>query len=225
MLVLATQGRTCKLPSPAQRRTGTACFSQTFAALSLHSMGSIVGQLKPCTCLQYCYCKDDESSFISYRDPTLSVGTGILNALLWRAKTKRNLHTDHKGTGHCFSPFAGLACHGMFALIWSATLLRTDEIWCQLAAADSCTCMIPFCCMHMRTRTCTHSCARGCIVVDEQLRHWYVQAAPWLDAFLFKPFREAFGGRVRFVVSGGAPLATHVETYLAAALCCPVFQV
>lgn len=51
------------------------------------------------------------------------------------------------------------------------------------------------------------------------------QATPWLDRFLFKPFKQAFGGRVRFVVSGGAPLATHVEEFLAAALCAPVFQV
>lgn len=52
-----------------------------------------------------------------------------------------------------------------------------------------------------------------------------VQAAPLLDKLLFKPFKAAFGGRVRFIVSGGAPLASHVEDYLQAALCCPVFQV
>ena len=41
------------------------------------------------------------------------------------------------------------------------------------------------------------------------------QAAPWLDGILFKKFKQAFGGRVRFIVSGGAPLATHIEEYLA----------
>ena len=51
------------------------------------------------------------------------------------------------------------------------------------------------------------------------------QAAPWLDGILFKKFKQAFGGRVRFIVSGGAPLATHIEEYLSVALCCPVFQV
>ena len=51
------------------------------------------------------------------------------------------------------------------------------------------------------------------------------QASPLIDATLFKKFREAFGGRLRFIVSGGAPLATHIEEYLACALCCPVFQV
>lgn len=50
------------------------------------------------------------------------------------------------------------------------------------------------------------------------------RAAPLLDKLLFKPFKAAFGGRVRFIVSGGAPLASHVEDYLQAALCCPVFQ-
>ncbi|KAK9812539.1 hypothetical protein WJX73_007361 [Symbiochloris irregularis] len=49
-------------------------------------------------------------------------------------------------------------------------------------------------------------------------------ASPFLDSTLFKPFKKAFGGRVRFIVSGGAPLAKHVEEYLAASLGAPVFQ-
>lgn len=52
-----------------------------------------------------------------------------------------------------------------------------------------------------------------------------MQAAPLLDALLFKTFKQAFGGRVRFIVSGGAPLATHVEQFLTVTLCAPVFQV
>jgi long-chain acyl-CoA synthetase len=50
------------------------------------------------------------------------------------------------------------------------------------------------------------------------------KAAPLLDSILFKTFKQAFGGRVRFIVSGGAPLATHVEKFLAVTLCAPVFQ-
>ena len=53
---------------------------------------------------------------------------------------------------------------------------------------------------------------------------FFTQAAPILDSLLFKTFREAFGGRVRFIVSGGAPLATHVEQFLSVTLCAPVFQ-
>jgi hypothetical protein len=50
------------------------------------------------------------------------------------------------------------------------------------------------------------------------------QATPLLDHYLFSTFKGAFGGRVRFIVSGGAPLSSHVEEYLATALCTPVFQ-
>ncbi len=53
----------------------------------------------------------------------------------------------------------------------------------------------------------------------------WVQATPLLDKFIFAPFKSAFGGRVRFIVSGGAPLSTHVEEYLTTALSTPVFQV
>ena len=51
-----------------------------------------------------------------------------------------------------------------------------------------------------------------------------LQATPLLDRYIFSTFKSAFGGRVRFIVSGGAPLSTHVEEYLAVTLCTPVFQ-
>ncbi|BDA46672.1 Long chain acyl-CoA synthetase 3 [Coccomyxa sp. Obi] len=50
------------------------------------------------------------------------------------------------------------------------------------------------------------------------------RATPLLDKYLFNTFKKAFGGRVRFIVSGGAPLSTHVEEYLKVTLCTPVFQ-
>ena len=50
------------------------------------------------------------------------------------------------------------------------------------------------------------------------------QATPLLDYVLFNRFRTGFGGRVRFIVSGGAPLSTSVAEFLAVALCSPVFQ-
>lgn len=52
-----------------------------------------------------------------------------------------------------------------------------------------------------------------------------MQATPLLDKYIFSTFKGAFGGRVRFIVSGGAPLSTHVEEYLSTTLCTPVFQV
>lgn len=41
---------------------------------------------------------------------------------------------------------------------------------------------------------------------------------------VFDSVRKGFGGRLRFVVSGGAPLASRVQDYLQIALCCPVLQ-
>ncbi len=51
-----------------------------------------------------------------------------------------------------------------------------------------------------------------------------MQAAPLLDNIVFNSVRQGFGGRLRFVVSGGAPLARRVQDYLQIALCCPVLQ-
>lgn len=43
------------------------------------------------------------------------------------------------------------------------------------------------------------------------LPHW-ISGAGW-DQVVFKPIQSALGGRVRFIVSGGAPLAPHVEDF------------
>lgn len=51
-----------------------------------------------------------------------------------------------------------------------------------------------------------------------------MQAAPLLDNIVFKSVKQGFGGKLRFVVSGGAPLARRVQDYLQIALCCPVLQ-
>lgn len=54
---------------------------------------------------------------------------------------------------------------------------------------------------------------------------WLPQATPLLDRYLFSTFKKAFGGRLRFIVSGGAPLSGSVEDYLVVALSVPVLQV
>jgi long-chain acyl-CoA synthetase len=42
---------------------------------------------------------------------------------------------------------------------------------------------------------------------------------------VFSKVKARLGGRVRILVSGGAPLAPHVEEFLKVAFCCPVVQV
>jgi long-subunit acyl-CoA synthetase (AMP-forming) len=41
---------------------------------------------------------------------------------------------------------------------------------------------------------------------------------------LFKPIRAFLGGRIRFVLSGGAPLAPETHKFMKTTLCCPVLQ-
>ena len=44
-------------------------------------------------------------------------------------------------------------------------------------------------------------------------------------SLLFKRVRGLLGGRIRFILAGGAPLAPETHRCLRAALCCPVLQV
>ena len=48
---------------------------------------------------------------------------------------------------------------------------------------------------------------------------------PIVDNMVFSTVQQRLGGRVRIIVSGGAPLAEHVETFLKVTMCCPVAQV
>ncbi len=50
------------------------------------------------------------------------------------------------------------------------------------------------------------------------------QATPFFNAILFKKLKLVLGGHVKTIVSGGAPLASHVEKFLRTAFCCPVVQ-
>ncbi|EFN60000.1 hypothetical protein CHLNCDRAFT_29209 [Chlorella variabilis] len=49
-------------------------------------------------------------------------------------------------------------------------------------------------------------------------------AAPIFDKIIFSKIKEKLGGRVRLVVSGGAPLSRHVEDFLKVGMCCRVVQ-
>jgi len=54
--------------------------------------------------------------------------------------------------------------------------------------------------------------------------HAYDKAAPFFDKLVFSKIKERLGGRVRLLVSGGAPLARHVEDFLRVTMCCRVVQ-
>lgn len=51
-----------------------------------------------------------------------------------------------------------------------------------------------------------------------------LQAAPLFDKIVFSKVKSALGGRVKLIVTGGAPLARHVEDFLKVTMCCPVVQ-
>ncbi|XP_052179737.1 probable CoA ligase CCL6 [Diospyros lotus] len=50
------------------------------------------------------------------------------------------------------------------------------------------------------------------------------QAAPLLDKLIFDKIKQGLGGQVHLLLSGAAPLPTHVEEFLRVACCCVVSQ-
>ncbi|WIA35224.1 hypothetical protein OEZ86_003686 [Tetradesmus obliquus] len=50
------------------------------------------------------------------------------------------------------------------------------------------------------------------------------KAAPFFDKLVFSKVKQRLGGNVKLIVSGGAPLAPHVEEFLKVAMCAPVVQ-
>ena len=51
-----------------------------------------------------------------------------------------------------------------------------------------------------------------------------LQASPFFDRLVFSKIKARLGGRVRICISGGAPLAPHVEDFLRVTMCCFVAQ-
>jgi hypothetical protein len=64
----------------------------------------------------------------------------------------------------------------------------------------------------------------GCAIKNIAL-HFGVCAVPGVDQLVFEKIKSRLGGRVKVIVSGGAPLASHVEHFLKLTMCCPVTQV
>ena len=50
------------------------------------------------------------------------------------------------------------------------------------------------------------------------------ERTPILDALLFKKLRAGFGGRLRLMVSGGAPLSRETHNFIRTCMGCPVIQ-
>ncbi|XP_038986238.1 long chain acyl-CoA synthetase 4-like isoform X2 [Phoenix dactylifera] len=50
------------------------------------------------------------------------------------------------------------------------------------------------------------------------------EASPVFDKIVFNKVKQAFGGNVRLILSGAAPLATHVEAFLRVVTCAHVLQ-
>lgn len=47
---------------------------------------------------------------------------------------------------------------------------------------------------------------------------------PWVDKLIFKTVRSVLGGRVRMMLSGGAPLSQDTQLFMNICFCCPVGQ-
>ncbi|XP_019169885.1 PREDICTED: long chain acyl-CoA synthetase 2 [Ipomoea nil] len=58
--------------------------------------------------------------------------------------------------------------------------------------------------------------------MEKGLRH--DEAAPFFDRLVFDKIKLAFGGRVRLMLSGAAPLPRHVEEFLRVTCCCVLSQ-
>lgn len=54
--------------------------------------------------------------------------------------------------------------------------------------------------------------------------HKHAEASPICDRIVFSKVKQGLGGRVRLILSGAAPLATHVEAFLRVVACCHVLQ-
>lgn len=52
----------------------------------------------------------------------------------------------------------------------------------------------------------------------------HTEASPLCDKIVFSKVKAGLGGNVRIILSGAAPLATHVEAFLRVVACCHVLQ-
>jgi hypothetical protein len=65
----------------------------------------------------------------------------------------------------------------------------------------------------------------GAITLKSLVMRVGVRRLPIVDGVAFGAVRSRLGGRVKLVISGGAPLASHMEHFLRVTMGCPVAQV
>jgi long-chain acyl-CoA synthetase len=51
------------------------------------------------------------------------------------------------------------------------------------------------------------------------LMHWGLPGSSVLDALVFKKVKEATGGRLRFCMSGAAPIARDTQEFISLTIC------
>lgn len=44
------------------------------------------------------------------------------------------------------------------------------------------------------------------------------------DKLVFNKFRESMGGRVKFMITGSAPLSKEIVNFMKIAMCCPFYE-
>jgi len=44
------------------------------------------------------------------------------------------------------------------------------------------------------------------------------------DQLIFNKIRESFGGRIRFMITGSAPISTTLMDFLKITFCCPIIE-
>ena len=57
-----------------------------------------------------------------------------------------------------------------------------------------------------------------------ELNNWIIRNISFVDNIVFKKIRDGFGGRVKLMITGSAPLAENVLTFVRCAMGCMVIE-
>lgn len=71
---------------------------------------------------------------------------------------------------------------------------------------------------------------KGCLInsgYNSKLEHLHKSGeytSGFYDAVVFSKIREGFGGRVRFMLTGSAPIKPEVYEFMKIVMCCPFYE-